>query len=174
MNKFDNQVTSIVLENLALSSTQENKVFKQANESSSSTLSDINFESKYFKRKKKIFNFFSNKNFFSEFKIQTTTLNDYIEKKKIDKIDILKIDTEGYEFPILKGMGNQISKVRFILLEHHYDNMILKKYTFSEINNYLISYNFEKVYKAKMPFRKTFEYIYVNKTKTNMQLSNKA
>ena len=52
--------------------------------------------------------------------------------------------------------------------------MILKKYTFSEINNYLISYNFEKVYKAKMPFRKTFEYIYVNKTKTNMQLSNKA
>ena len=71
-------------------------------------------------------------------------------------------------------MGNQVSKVRFILLEHHYDNMILKKYTFSEINNYLISYNFEKVYKAKMPFRKTFEYIYVNKAKTNMQLSNKA
>ena len=167
IGKFKYKETKIVLENLALSSNEEKKIFKQANESSSSTLSDINYNSRYLKKKEKILDFFSKKSFFSEFEIQTTTLNNYIVKKKIDKIDILKIDTEGYEFPILKGMENQIEKVNFILFEHHYDDMIIKKYTFSDINKYLTDRNFSKAYKVKMPFRKTFEYIYINKKETN-------
>ena len=43
--------------------------------------------------------------------------------------------------------------------------MIEKNYTFREINRYLIKNNFQKIYKLKMPFRKTFEYIYRNKEK---------
>ena len=38
-------------------------------------------------------------------------LNEYLENNKIDKIDILKIDTEGYEFEILQGLKNQIKVV---------------------------------------------------------------
>ena len=64
-------------------------------------------------------------------------------------------------------MENQIEKVNFILFEHHYDDMIIKKYTFSDINKYLTDRNFSKAYKVKMPFRKTFEYIYINKKETN-------
>ena len=41
--------------------------------------------------------------------------------------------------------------------------MINKKYKFSDINNLLIKKNFNKVYKLKMKFRKSFEYIYENK-----------
>ena len=44
------------------------------------------------------------------------------------------------------------------MFEHHYDNMIIKIYI-SDINN-LIKNNFNQIYKSKMPFRKTFEYIY--------------
>ena len=40
--------------------------------------------------------------------------------------------------------------------------MIVKNYTFSDINNLLNQNNFFKIFKAKMPFRKTFEYIYMN------------
>ena len=50
-----------------------------------------------------------------------------------------------------------------ILFEHHYDDMIQKKYTFSDINDFLRLNKFEQIYKLKMPFRKTFEYIYINK-----------
>ena len=79
---------------------------------------------------------------------------------KIDKIDILKIDTEGYEFQILKGLKDQIKNVEFIYFEHHFDDMIDKNYKFSDIHDYLTNYNFRKVFKLKMSFRKTFEYIY--------------
>jgi hypothetical protein len=83
-----------------------------------------------------------------------------MELNNLDKISFLKIDTEGYEFEILKGLKKKIQLVDTIMFEHHYDNMIIKKYTFSEINYFLKKNNFHQVYKSKMPFRKTFEYIY--------------
>ena len=86
-----------------------------------------------------------------------------MKKKKIDKIDLLKIDTEGYEFKIIKGLEKNISKIKLIHLEHHFDDMVLKNYKLSDIHNYLIQNNFEKVFKVKMMFRKSFEYIYSNK-----------
>jgi len=41
--------------------------------------------------------------------------------------------------------------------------MISKSYTFTDINRLLVSKNFQMIFKSKMPFRKTFEYIYINK-----------
>ena len=46
------------------------------------------------------------------------------------------------------------------MFEHHYHSMIIKKYKFRDINNMLVKNNFRQLYKSKMPFRKTFEYIY--------------
>ena len=89
-------------------------------------------------------------------------LSNYIDQKKISKIDILKIDTEGYELKVLKGLFPMHKLVKFVYFEHHYDDMIDKKYTFSDINRLLLKYNFKKVYKSKMNFRKSFEYIYKN------------
>ena len=85
-------------------------------------------------------------------------------KKKILKLDFLKIDTEGYEFEILLGAKKNIKNINIILFEHHYHDMIKKNYKFSDVHNLLNKNNFEQIYKAKMPFRKTFEYIYKNKT----------
>ena len=83
-------------------------------------------------------------------------------KKKIDKIDLLKIDTEGYELNILKGLLKNFSKIQLIYFEHHYDDMIIKNYNFSDINNLLIKFGFKKIAKNKMLFRKSFEYLYEN------------
>ena len=41
--------------------------------------------------------------------------------------------------------------------------MIIKDYKFSEISNLLKKNGFIQVYKIKMNFRKSFEYIYKNK-----------
>ena len=53
--------TEILLENIALGSENKEIDFKQFDESSSSTLNDINEESSYFKRKFNLLDFFSKK-----------------------------------------------------------------------------------------------------------------
>ncbi len=73
------------------------------------------------------------------------------------------MDTEGHELEILKGLKKNLKNVRTIIFEHHYDNMLKKNYTFSDINLFLTKNSFKKVFKIKMPFRKSFEYIYINK-----------
>ena len=63
----------------------------------------------------------------------------------------------------MKGIKKNIKNIDIIYFEHHYDDMINKGYTFRDINDFLKKNNFKKIYRIKMPFRKTFEYIYRNK-----------
>ena len=158
LKKFPN--AEIIIENIALGSENKEVLFKQFDESSSSTLSNINEQSKYFKKKFKVLNFFINKKVYKTFKIKIETLSNYLEKNNINSVGFLKIDTEGYEYEILKGMKDKIKFVDIVMFEHHYDNMIKKNYTFTDINELLKQHNFKQIYKSKMPFRKTFEYIY--------------
>ena len=74
------------------------------------------------------------KNLIVEEEIEQIKLSDYIEKNHVSKIDFLKIDTEGFEMKVLNGLGNQLTNVGIIMFEHHYDNMIIKKYKFNDIN----------------------------------------
>ena len=127
-------------------------------------MSKINEDSKYFKKKFKFVNLFKKKeNFYNEILVDVDTLDNYIELKKLKLIDLVKIDTEGSEFEILKGVINNLKKIKLILFEHHYDDMIIKDYNFTDINRLLKQNNFIRIHKAKMPFRKTFEYVYINK-----------
>ena len=64
--------------------------------------------------------------------------------KKIECIDLLKIDTEGYELNILKGLNlKHNQKVKLIYFEHHYDDMIIKNYKFRDIHNLLKNFGFK-------------------------------
>ena len=155
--------TLLVIENIALGAENKTTEFKQFNESSSSTIKKINEESKYYKRKFRLINFFNKKKVYQKLQIKVIKLKDYIVQQNIGKIDFLKIDTEGYEYEILLGLEDKIEFVNTIMFEHHYDNMIKKGYTFSDINKLLVKNNFKKIYKSRMPFRKTFEYIYVRR-----------
>ncbi len=153
---------SIIIENLALGNENKKILIKQFSETSSSTINDINLKSKYFKRKS--FLLYDNSKLYNEKEIEQIRLADYIDKNDIPKIDFLKIDTEGFEIKVLIGLESQLDKVGIIMFEHHYDNMIIKKYKFSDINKLLIDNNFKQIYKYKMAFRKTFEYIYAKKS----------
>ena len=163
IKKIDLKENYIYLNNFALGEIEEMKEFKQMKESSSSTLSNINTNSKYFKLKNLILNFGFNVKIFDKTTVKIKDGFSYLEKEKIEKIDLLKIDTEGYEYFVIKGFGKNIDKVKVIFFEHHYDLMLVKNYTFSKIHNYLVAKGFEKHSKFKMPFRKTFEYIYISK-----------
>ena len=150
----------VIYFNFALGNKKEKKIIKEMIESSSSTLNEINENTKYFKRKKFFLGVKEHQKMFNEKKILVERGIDVINKFNIKKIDLLKVDTEGYEYNVIKGFGKSIDKVNFIIFEHHYDAMIKKTYKFSDINRYLISKGFFMRYKFKMPFRKTFEYVY--------------
>tara|TARA_B100000959_G_scaffold285116_1_gene358792 strand:- start:3553 stop:4269 length:717 start_codon:yes stop_codon:yes gene_type:complete len=147
--------------NIGLGEKRTSTFLNYTKESSSSTINEFNRNSKYLKKKLKILNINKN-NYYKKIPIQIISLDDYIENKKIENIDILKIDTEGFEMNVLKGLSINYKIVTFIYFEHHYDDMIIKNYTFGDINEILLRYGFKKIYKSKMFFRKSFEYIYQN------------
>ena len=165
--KFLQKKKNIKLEllNYALGSLKKKLYLNVTSVTSSSTINSINESSSYYKKKTK---FLSNKNkkfLFKKEIIEVITLDSALLYKKLDLIDLIKIDTEGFEYEVLKGSKEILKKTKLVLFEHHYDNMILKNYNFRHINDFLVLNNFKKVFKAKMPFRKTFEYIYENRKK---------
>ena len=158
------QDTNIFIENFAIGNESKKVDFNFLSETSSSTMKPLNENSKYFKKKENIFG----KLVKEKIIIEQIDFKEYLLKNNIKKIDLLKIDTEGYELEVLKGLKELISNVSIILFEHHYDNMIVKNYTFSDIHKLLTERNFKRVFKIKMPFRKSFEYIYTKKLSKNI------
>ena len=122
----------------------------------------MNSNSKYFKKKYFFFNFANKKIFTKPVEINTITLKEFIENKNLKCVDILKIDTEGYEYNVIIGLEEKIKLIKAIHLEHHFDDMIEKNYKLTDIHKYLIKKGFKKSFKIKMKFRKSFEYIYEN------------
>jgi FkbM family methyltransferase len=154
--------TKINIFNIALGKKNEQLMFNQSFESQSSTFLNLNFNSKYLVRKKKFLFLKQNEYFQSKHFVNVINLKSFISNYNIKNIEILKIDTEGFDFEVIQGLQNEINKVKYIYFEHHFHDMFIKKYKFSEINNFLVKNNFKKVFKIKMMFRKTFEYIYCN------------
>ena len=159
-------IKKIILFNIGLGKKKEKKKLMVFNESASSTFHAIDKNTNYYKRKKFFLSPFSKMLVSSKFLVDIYPLSEIFKKNKISKIHILKIDTEGYEFNILKGLTKQLmKKINFIYFEHHYDLMIKKNYNFSGINSFLLKNNFKLKFKLKMKLRKTFEYIYENRNK---------
>ncbi len=152
--------SKIILENLGLGGKENVLKLKQHFESSSSTIIDIKKDSNYLRKKNKFLNLKTNIHDLID--IQVITLSGYLEKKTIKDIDLIKIDTEGYEFEVLLGLNDAFRNVKCIMFEHHYDDMLQKQYTFSDIHKLLKDKKFKQIFKIKMPFRKTFEYVYIN------------
>lgn len=165
-NKYLNKNISIY--NFGVGKKNEIKYLNIMSDSASSTFHKINQNTDYFKKKKRIIFFFDqNKEFMKKTqKVTVINLSKIILDNKIKEIDILKIDTEGFEYNVLKGIENfNFIKIKYIYIEHHFDLMINKGYKLSDINMLLNKNNFYKKYKLKMKFRKSFEYIYENEKK---------
>ena len=106
------------------------------------------------KKKKKILILFGKKDFLVKTNVLVLKFKHFLNDNKISEIDLLKIDTEGYEFDVIKGLEEKIKIIKIIHFEHHYDDMIIKNYKFRDINDILISNNFKQVFKIKMFFTK--------------------
>ena len=80
-NKFKN--SRLVIENFAIGANTKKVLLKQLKESSSSTIKNLNENSKYFKKKLFFLQGSKNSNFFQEIEVEQIKLSDYIKKNKI-------------------------------------------------------------------------------------------
>ena len=155
--------------NFAASDIEEQDKLKIGYLSSMSTINEINIDSIYTKVKSFIIWILTRK--FAIYKnetiIEKKRLDKFIDKQDIDVVDILKIDTEGHEFNVIKGLGDHITKVKLILFEYHDDDSIVKNYSIDDIDNHFASNNFIQKSKIKMKFRNIYEYIFINKKYLN-------
>jgi FkbM family methyltransferase len=149
---------NILLINKGVGIKNEKKFLLESTDSASATFCNFKNNSSYLKKKRFFFKYKKIK----KQETQILNLQTFLQQNKIKKVDYLKIDTEGYELNVIKGLKKYIKKVRLIHFEHHYDNMLIKKYKFSDIHNLLIHNNFYNSFKIKMFFRKSFEYVYLN------------
>ena len=132
--------------------------------SSMSSINDINNKSIYSKLKKILIGLFYFKSsiYKKKIRIKVKTLSEILIKNKLKKIDLLKIDTEGYELNVLIGLEKFIKKTKIILLECHYDDSLIKNYNIRSLNSFFTNNRFKLISKNKMILRKGYELIYKN------------
>ncbi len=101
--------------------------------------------SSIFKPNYKFLNLFYNA---SRFNIKSTevinanTLDNLLKINKIDGIDFLKIDVQGFELNVLKGSLNSLKSIVGIEVECEISQMYLGQPLFDKILNFLHNYNF--------------------------------
>jgi len=127
-----------------------------------SSLNKLDTKNNYLKLKAKLFSTTSKKMISRKEKIKTQKLIDVLKSKKINDIDLLKIDTEGHEFQVLRGLQKKIKKVRYILIEFHNDEIYIN-YKPKKIHDYLIKNDFILKDTYKFPFTTWEDRFYINK-----------
>jgi FkbM family methyltransferase len=125
------------------------------------SLAEINNMSNTTKVKKLL-----NQNNHSEIiKTKMIKIDDFIKKNKLP--EFIKIDVEGYEEEVIKGMKRNLKKIKVIMVEFHFDNQY-KNYNPSRLHNTLIKNNFNLYKSVKFPILNWEDRIYINKNLPNL------
>lgn len=74
----------------------------------------------------------------SEVVVQLTTLDSFVKENNIDRISLLKIDTEGNEYPILEGAKKLLEEGRIDLLQFEFGEMnVVSRHFFKDFYDLL-------------------------------------
>ena len=81
--------------------------------------------------------------------VETITLNTLLNNLNVDKIDVLSIDTEGWELEVMMGFDQEKYKPKVIVLENYENN--LKYESFMNEKNYIkhIQLGYNEIYVLK-------------------------
>jgi len=88
-----------------------------------------------------------NKNSFFQKKIEveSITLDSFVEENKIDNVDLLCLDLQGYEKFAIEGFLSNIKNVNYIISEVSYHSYYNGDILFDEYKSYLYEIGFELV-----------------------------
>ena len=127
----------------------------------SSTLSKINYQSKYIIKKSIVFGLPIHKLLLKKNKIQVQSIDNIFRSENLNKIDLLKIDTEGFVYEVLKGSKQSMKNIKLILVELHYSDLY-ENHNPEKIHSYLIQNNFKLLKSFKFPFMNWEDRLYLN------------
>lgn len=132
-SKFEEK-KNVVCNNIALSDTEGEKTFYNNNESTT--------YSSFYKMK-------GSKQSVEVCTVKSTTLDNYCKQNLIDKIDLIKIDTEGHELAIIKGGRNLFEKGAVEIVQFEYGHAAQSaRVFFYDLIEFFSSYGYI-VYKLK-------------------------
>lgn len=84
-----------------------------------------------------------------EIKIDVYTLNYLLEERNIDKVDILSIDTEGWEIEVMRGFDLKKYKPKVVVLENFSNDQSYDEYM-TKFNYFLIGrFGFNSLYEKR-------------------------
>ncbi len=166
-NKLKKIGKNTAVYNYAIGKKVEKKFLYLSNIDLTSTLSKVDQKSLYLKFKKYILG--KSKLSLSK-KVSVMTLNQFCKNKKIKKIDLLKIDVEGYEHMVLLGSSKIIKNVSYIMIEIQKNDMYLD-YSRKKIEKFLRKNNFKLIKKFNFPFMFFQDCIYKN-TNLRFKINN--
>ena len=153
----------IIIYNSAVSDTKKPQALYINKHDLTSSLTQIDKKNIYLNLKAKLFGGTINDLIRKKYMVNSYKLSDIIKKNSVRKIDLLKIDTEGHEFQVLRGAGSFLrDKVNFMLIEIHNSNIFLN-YDGNKIHNYLKKNKFILQKRYRFPFTTWEDRIYQNK-----------
>lgn len=132
--------SSIVLNNVAAGAKSGNFEFYIAANSGHSSFKKLISNTTWLKKRSERRGI-KNENYITEKVItKMVTLDDYCSKNNINKIDILKIDTQGTEDKVLDGASNLLkqNKIKLILVEIIFSDVYEDTLSIYDIEKYLI------------------------------------
>ena len=101
--------------------------------------------------------------------VEIIRLDEYMEKYDIGFVNVLKIDTQGYEPEVLDGLGKRLSDIDVVITELMFYDYYERSLSFSDIERFLHSagfniYDISHISKNPMNGRTDWvDVIYVNK-----------
>lgn len=158
---------NIILNNLGVSNTNGELEFNENILDETSTFESLNLDSKYLEKKAKVLGVSKESIIVDKYKVAVISLSEFLKSNESSSFDVLKIDVEGHELPVLEGLfsnENQF-KIRLIQLESHNDDMYLSNSKHEDIDQLLNKNGYFEIAKIKHGFGDFAEIIYENKDK---------
>jgi len=81
--------------------------------------------------------------FMEQVKVKCVPITDFIKSNAIDKLDLLLLDTEGYDYEILMSIDFTNIKPRIVRFEHGVRDNVMSFDQFMQVCNYLNSYGYQ-------------------------------
>lgn len=77
-----------------------------------------------------------------ERRVKIVRLDDYMSKSGVHRVNLLKIDTQGYEPEVLNGLGGRLSDVDVVISELMFYDYYERSLSFSDIERFLLPAGF--------------------------------
>ena len=160
-SKYRNCKKKINISNYGISNKTETKSFYINVHDLTSSIKKLNPNNNYLNLKSKLFGTNLKGMIQKKIYIKTINLKSFLAKKRLKRVDLVKIDTEGHELEVLVGLGNRIQIVKAFLIEFH-NNKTYLNYNNEKIEKLLEKNNFLLRKRIKFPFTTWEDRLYLN------------